>query len=245
MLRGGSISCLRFALRRGIFAALTAASAAASAAAMTAAARLDLAALSCALSLRRTGRTRRFRRVGIFVVRLILPRGAALAVFLGAAVGTLTASAVCLLAALRLFAAAFCILFLGFGLFATLCMALAAASAAAMSSAAAAGAALSAAGSASFCAGSFASATFVLAASWTGSGEILLIDFLGITTCPKAESSTTFSSDEDTTFPVILSPFTRFTISAPAGAHIAAANAAVKAIFPIKVMGAGIFLIFF
>ena len=109
---------------------------------MTAAARLVLAALSCALGLRRTGRTRRFRRVGIFVVRLILPRGAAFAVFLGAAVGTLTASAVCLLAALRLFAAAFCILFLGFGLFAALCMALAAASAAAMPASAAAGAAL-------------------------------------------------------------------------------------------------------
>ena len=91
MLRGGSISCLRFALRRGIFAALPATSAAASAAAVAAAARLVLAALIRALGFRRAGRTRGFRRGGSFAVRLALARGTALAVLVGIAGRTFAA----------------------------------------------------------------------------------------------------------------------------------------------------------
>ena len=91
MLRGGSISFLRFVLRRGIFAALTATSAAASAAAVAAAARLVLAALNRALGFRRAGRTRGFRRVGSFAARLALARGAALAVLVGIAGRTFAA----------------------------------------------------------------------------------------------------------------------------------------------------------
>lgn len=90
VLRGGSISFLRFVLRRGIFAALTATSAAASACGGCGGAACSRRPQSRP-RLSASGAGRGFRRVGSFAVRLALARGAALAVLVGIAGQTFAA----------------------------------------------------------------------------------------------------------------------------------------------------------